>query len=294
MDSLSFTSKFSRNHSGREFSIWPPRYSHSLTTKSSNSSSLHLPHVRDVNTLWRWHRWFWSRWFRVYLHHRRWGFFDNDNRRQLRSIRKTMRMRNLRMCRNLKSSAFFNNNNRRRLGRVLWWRCILVCGRRRLLVLDDQFIIVTNFQPNLAFNPAKNTLLFERKINKPLFTSLGKLRTIQLYPSQKVVFAAAAIAVLLIIEDLDFQLLKVHIIRVRDNELKRLIPFWIEVPILGGGSLPLAIEVSDDIGTGAALAILGKKITSIDNFDKQLANGSGRLRRRRHGLIFYAITVKFN
>lgn len=56
-------------------------------------------------------------------------------------------------------------------------------------------------------------------------------------------------------------------VRVGDDELERLVPDRVERLELGGGPLPLAVEVGDDVGAGAALAILGEQVTCVDDFD---------------------------
>lgn len=65
----------------------------------------------------------------------------------------------------------------------------------------------------------------------------------------------AAVAVALVVEDLDLELLVVHVVRVGDDELERLVPDRVEVLVLGRRPLPLPVEVRHHVSAGAALAI---------------------------------------
>jgi len=119
--------------------------------------------------------------------------------------------------------------------------------------------------------------------------TLDELGPVQLYSAEKVVFTAAATigAELLVVEDLDLELLGVDMVRVGDDELEGLVPDGVQVAVLGGSPLLLAVEVRHHVSAGAALPILGKQVTCVNHLHNELRDRKRvrvrRVRRRRVG-----------
>ncbi|WVZ11551.1 hypothetical protein V8G54_016081 [Vigna mungo] len=208
----------------------------------------------------------------------------------MRRMRKTSRKRHalLHRSRRLENPSLLNNHHSRRRPVPLLLRSLtllLRLLRRRFLLFIKHFIIVINPEANLSPYPTKDTPLLQRVVNKSFFASSGKLSPIQFNPPEEVVLASATVAELLVVVDLNFELLELHVIRVGHNELEGLVPDRVQLLEAGGGSLPLAIEVRDHVRAGATLAIFGEEIARVDDFYDQSPYGLGWLLKRRRHLI---------
>ncbi|KAK4568335.1 hypothetical protein RGQ29_003923 [Quercus rubra] len=300
MNSLTLIrTKFTRNHSRRVISIWPPQNPNPLSAATaSNSPHLHLPNRRQKLLLRRRRVLMRVRIFMMLLLLRRKilrMMIMNRLRLQRRLLRVMMMMLRVRLSnnhnrrrvtaivnilhrsRNFKNPSFLNHHNLPRplLIRYRFLRRRLILRRltttttaaalRGCLLSNNLLVKIVNSQPNLTPNPTKHTLLLQRYVKQTLLTSLSKLAPVQLHPPQEMVFTATATvsSIPLVVKNLNLKLLRVHVFRVGNLELDRLVPSRVEVTVLGGGPLLLAVEIHHHVGAGTALPIFRKKVTCV-------------------------------
>lgn len=110
------------------------------------------------------------------------------------------------------------------------------------------FVVVINLEPNLAANPAEDALLLQREVDKAFVAASRELASVDLNPTEEMVFPAAAVAEAFVVVDLDVELVVVHVLRVVDGEIEHLVPDRVQVAELSGGSFLLSVEIDDDVG----------------------------------------------
>ncbi|KAL2961537.1 hypothetical protein AAZX31_17G094500 [Glycine max] len=236
-----------------------------------------------------------QRWILRNMNHwrRRFSHDHNTRRRMRRTCRKRHALLHHRSTRSLKNTSLLNNHHSR-------WRLVLLRSltlllllllrrrrrRRRFILFHEHLVVVINPEANFSSYPTEHASLLQRVVNKSFFSSSGKLSSVELDPPEEVVLAAASVAELLVVVDLHFELLELHVLRVGDDELERLVPYRVQLLEPGRGSLPLTVEVRHHVRARAALAIFGEQVARVHHFHHQSPYGLGRLlKRRRHHLL---------
>ncbi|RDY11902.1 hypothetical protein CR513_03362, partial [Mucuna pruriens] len=284
------TTFLTRDILGRVITVGPLHNLHPLP-----SVSLHFPHLGlELHFRHRTVTHFRHRRILRDMHHRRRRFLHNHNARRMR---RTCRKRHafLHGSRSLKNPSLLDNHDsRRRLVLLQSLTLLLLLGQRRFVIFKEHIIVVINPEANFAPYPTENAPLLERVVDESFFTSPGKLGSIELDPTKEVVLAAASVAELLVVVELHLQLLKLHVIRVRHDELQRLVPHRVQLLESGRRSLPLPVEVHHHVRARATLSILREQVTRVDYFHHHSSHALGSLlkRRRHHLLIFLCPSIR--
>lgn len=115
-------------------------------------------------------------------------------------------------------------------------------------------------------------LLLQLVVNQSLFAFVDELRGTEADSSEGVVPACGA--VFLVVVNVEFEhvtedvMLRVGV----DVEGQLFVPDRIQVANRGPSLPPLAVDVDNDVGTGAAVAVLGDKVVSVDNLHDEFSN----------------------